>query len=752
MQSWRAPWEDAEASRELGRVRKGLFVPVLLGLAVPSLFAGLVLGVDWLWRGPRYQPGMWVTLAVQPLYLLAYFLFLKERAKAAYWVMVLSFFASMTILLLFHGTAHVVTVGYAIVVLVAAMFLGSWRALGLSTVAAVVYFLASWMEKREYIPWPIAYAEVPILNGVGLWVALVLLVICDDWIYSREIYRRLSQQRLLARGLQKAKEELERRVAHRTAELSALNRQLRRDIAAREKAEQALCEAEQRYRAIFETTGTGMVILDKEGIITLANEEFARMAGYPREEIEGQLSWRQFVHPEDLAKMGEYRQLRLLDPKLAPRSYEFRFLKRQGEVLHALATVSMNPETKEAVVSVIDISERKRIEEQLRQALKMEAVGRLAGGLAHDFNNLLTVINGSAQLILADVPSSTPWRQELEDIYQAGLRAARLVRQLLTFSRQRSREVQVINLNKVLEETSKMLQRLLGEDVALDMRLAPDLGYIRADPNQLEQVIANLAVNARDAMPEGGLLTFETANVPAQQVLLEELAPSVEGRGYVLLSVRDTGIGMSDEVKAHLFEPFFTTKEPGKGTGLGLAMVYGLVRQCGGRIEVESEPGQGSTFRLYFPRVEAPEHVEEDPEEAEALPKGREMVLLVEDQDEVRRLTARMLQALGYEVVALSSAEEALRFCDEEEYPLVDLLLTDVIMPEMSGPDLFAQLRQHYPYIRPLFMSGYLGRRAVERVLDQPGMTLLKKPFSLEGLAHAVRQALDGAREAGLES
>ncbi|HXE56427.1 MAG TPA: ATP-binding protein, partial [Gemmatimonadales bacterium] len=383
----------------------------------------------------------------------------------------------------------------------------------------------------------------------------------------------------------------------------------------------------------------------------------------------------------------------------------------------------------------------RRSEEQLRQAQKMEAVGRLAGGVAHDFNNLLTSMLGYADLVLAELPAGHPVRADVEEIQRAGQRAASLTRQLLAFSRRQVTRPRPVSLNTVVLDVERMLRRLLGEDVRLTLELAPRLGTVLADPAQLEQVIVNLAVNARDAMPEGGELSIATADVE----LTEE---TVRGYGfgppgpYVTLTVRDTGVGMSEEVKARIFEPFFTTKELGRGTGLGLATVYGIVKQFGGYIWVESAPGQGSTFTVFFPRVRDTGS-ESAPEHPGTVPTGTERILLVEDEPAVRGMARRALEALGYRVVEAESGAEALaRLAGAGA---IDLLVTDVIMADVTGPELAMRIRQERPGLRVLFISGYPDTLRARQVELMPDAAYLQKPFTPDILGRAVRAVLDAA-------
>jgi signal transduction histidine kinase/CheY-like chemotaxis protein len=380
-------------------------------------------------------------------------------------------------------------------------------------------------------------------------------------------------------------------------------------------------------------------------------------------------------------------------------------------------------------------------EEELRQSQKMEAVGRLAGGIAHDFNNLLTVITGYSQLLLGRRGSDAPDRVEIEEINTAGARAAALTRQLLAFSRRQVLQPKVLELNAVVGNMERMLRPLIGEDIALHTVLQPQLGRVLADPGQIEQVIMNLAVNARDAMPHGGRLTIETANVELNETYARRLLTITPGP-HVLLAVSDTGCGMDAETQKRIFEPFFTTKERGKGTGLGLSTVYGIVKQSGGSIWVYSEPGRGTTFKIYLPRVEAPaESVEPDTARARP-PTGTETILLVEDEAGVRSLGRAALQVYGYTVLEATDGDEAIRICDGRR-DAIHLLVTDMVMPEMDGRTLAERLTARLPRMKVLYLSGYAGGAIVENGLLNTGAAFLPKPFTPLTLARKVREVLD---------
>jgi len=391
-----------------------------------------------------------------------------------------------------------------------------------------------------------------------------------------------------------------------------------------------------------------------------------------------------------------------------------------------------------------DISERHLLEQQLRQAQKMEAVGRLAGGVAHDFNNLLMVIKGHTELLMNALPPADGISRKISQIDRAADRATALTKQLLAFSRMQVLQPRVMSLNGVVEDMGKLLPRLIGEDVELGIRMAPDLGKIRADASQMEQIIMNLAVNARDAMPSGGRLIIETSNADLDRTY-NSTHPIVKAGRYVLLAVSDTGTGMDAETQAHIFEPFFTTKEPGKGTGLGLATVYGVVKQSGGFIWVYSEVGKGTSFKIYLPRVDQPEDRGSVPLPFAEAPRGTETILLAEDEQDVREVAREFLESGGYTVIEALNGAEALRLASEHR-AAIDLLVTDMVMPGMTGKELARRLQHQHSGIGVVYMSGYSEQTAAETAQAEANILLLTKPFSRGSILRAVREALNVPR------
>jgi nitrogen-specific signal transduction histidine kinase/CheY-like chemotaxis protein len=390
----------------------------------------------------------------------------------------------------------------------------------------------------------------------------------------------------------------------------------------------------------------------------------------------------------------------------------------------------------------MDVTEKNSLEAQLLQAQKMECVGRLAGGVAHDFNNLLGVITGYGELLRRRVGADPRLRKYVDDILKAAARASELTRQLLAFSRKQVLQPKILDLNAVVGDLERMLRRLIGEDVQLATVLEDQLGPVRADPGQMEQVLMNLAVNARDAMSKGGRLTIETANVTLDDGYCRH-EPGVSPGRYAMLAVRDTGHGMAPEVRARVFEPFFTTKEAGKGTGLGLATVHGIVKQSGGHVSVESEPGHGTTFRIYLPRTDADGDEAPPAPAPRALPGGTETILVVEDEQSVREIVRESLEASGYRLLEAANGAKALEIAERQA---IDLLVTDVVMPGFGGRELVERLRARRPELRALYMSGYTDDAVVRHGVMAEAVSFLQKPFTVEGLARKVREVLDHPR------
>jgi two-component system cell cycle sensor histidine kinase/response regulator CckA len=517
-----------------------------------------------------------------------------------------------------------------------------------------------------------------------------------------------------------------------------------RDITERKHAEEALQRVNEMLQALIRASPVPIVAVDPEGIVFLWNPAAEQVFGWTAEEAVGELNP---LIPADTS--DELRALR--ERVLAGEAFtgvELRRQRKDGRFVDVSFSAALVRDADGKIMWIMevleDITERKRLEEQLRQSQKMEAIGKLAGGVAHDFNNLLTAITGYSELVLSRLREGDRVRKHVLEIKKAGERAASLTRQLLAFSRRQVLVPQVLDLNSVVSNMQKMLRRMIAEDIDLETIPAPDLGCVRADPGQLEQVIMNLAVNARDAMPEGGKLTIETANVELDESYVQSHIDVVPGR-YVVLAVADTGCGMDVETLSHIFEPFYTTKEEGKGTGLGLATVYGIVKQSAGHIAVSSEPGRGTTFKIYLPHIESAFEPTVAGRAASELPQGTETVLLVEDDVIVRDLVHEVLQSSGYTVLEASKASEALAIGKDYAPRPIHLMLTDVVMPEMDGPQLAERLARLFPQMKVLYMSGYGEATAGYPRKLRPDVPYLQKPFAPETLARKVLEVLNSA-------
>jgi PAS domain S-box-containing protein len=512
------------------------------------------------------------------------------------------------------------------------------------------------------------------------------------------------------------------------------------DVTELRRAQEALQHSAQRFRSLIEHSSDLIVLLDGEGRYTYLSPSFEAMLGHRLESWIGRNGF-DLVWPDDLDRARRLFEGIINSPGLAT-PWQLRVQHADGTSRWLEGTSAnhlADPAIAAVVVNCRDVTERKRMEAQFIQAQKMESIGRLAGGVAHDFNNLLTAIKGNISLALLDMQPIDPLYEYLTSVDEAADSAASLTRQLVTFSRKQIISPKVINLNHVLTHVQRLLARLIGEDIHLELFAAPDLAQVRLDRSQAEQVLINLAVNARDAMPHGGRLTLETANVDLDAEYAKQ-HPYVQPGSYVMLAVSDTGAGIQEEVRAHLFEPFFTTKD-GSGTGLGLSMVYGAVKQNGGHIEVYSEPGHGATFKIFLPAVNSPVDVTVETT-VEPRPRGVETIVLVEDEEHVRSIASLMLRRQGYTVHAFPDGPAAIAAVESMSGSL-DLVITDVVMPKMNGQVLTQRLLQLRPSIRVLFTSGYTANVIVHHGVLNEGVEFLSKPYSLERLSQRVREVLD---------
>ena len=514
----------------------------------------------------------------------------------------------------------------------------------------------------------------------------------------------------------------------------------------RARERQALRRHERLLREIIDANPSLIFVKDWEGRFVLVNQATAEIYGTTVDGLVGKTDADFNPNAEEVAHfLRDDREVMASGrPKFVPEEPVTNPHTKQTRWFQTIKLPLRLP-GEEAVTMLgvaTEITERKLLEEQLLQSQKMEAVGQLAGGVAHDFNNILTAIVGYSDLLAAELGDNAQQREDIEEIRKAARRAAALTRQLLSFSRKQVLEPRIVDVNGVVLNLDKMLRSLMSENIELETQLAEDLDAARVDPNQLEQVIMNLAINARDAMPDGGTVTIETANATLGEDYAAKHVSVIPGV-YVMLAVTDTGCGMTEATKARIFEPFFTTKPAGRGTGLGLSTVYGIVKQSGGNIWLYSEPNKGTTFKIYLPAVDAlPEDIgKAAPVEAER--QGSGTVLVVEDDEQLRRLTHRALAAQGYEVLEADRGRSALDAARRHEGP-IDLLVTDLVMPDTNGPKLAETLRAARPGLRVLFMSGYPDGAIVHHGMLEAGVAYLAKPFTTEAITRKVREVLEG--------
>lgn len=524
----------------------------------------------------------------------------------------------------------------------------------------------------------------------------------------------------------------------------AIEREIREAEIRRERRRtaEALRASEERYRTLVDNLDIGVTLLDSEYNVIMANAAQSRLFDGLASELVGRRCYEALGQGKSLCPhCPAFRAM----ASGRPAEVETERLTTDGKRINlrikAFPTRGECGTITGCIEVVEDITTRARMQEQLRQAAQLEAIGRLAGGVAHDFNNLLTAILGYSGVLLQQMPKRSPEAEKVFQINRAAERAAELTRQLLAFSRKQVLSVKTLDLNPLISDFEKILRRLLGVDIELITVLDPSLGQVMADPNQIEQILLNLAVNARDAMPEGGRLTMETANVTLDEEYARTHADVNPGQ-YVMFSVADTGLGMDAATLSNMFDPFFTTKAKGKGTGLGLSTVYGIVKQHKGHVSVSSEPGRGSVFKVYLPYLT--HHVEPEPEAAivDSQRRGNETILVVEDEEVVRNLACELLELLGYSVLQAAHPLEAIRISQDQDRS-IDLLLSDVVLPKMDGTRLYRCILEFRPQIKVLYVSGYTQDSIVDHGVLKPGVNFLAKPFTLDSLASKVREVLD---------
>jgi PAS domain S-box-containing protein len=558
--------------------------------------------------------------------------------------------------------------------------------------------------------------------------------VTNDMIQS--VHTEMTERRRAEEALQKAHHELELRVEERTAELTRANALLKQEIAERRRAEEALRDSEERYRTLFETARDVVYISAREGEFIDINQAGLDLFGYTRDEMIGTNAREIYVDPGDRSVFQ-----REIEQKGAVTDYEVKFRKKDGTRMDCLLTASLR-EAKDGTILgyqgiIRDITERKRLEAQLQQAQKMEAIGTLAGGIAHDFNNLLMGIQGNVSLTLSDMDTSDPHYERLKNTEKQIQSGAQLTSHLLGYARKGRYEVKPISLNQLVRETSETFSRTKRE-VTIHRELADDLFAVEADHGQVEQVLWNLFINAADAMPGGGELILRTSNVTHKD-MRGKLYDPVPGN-YVLLTVTDTGTGIDKEIMGRIFDPFFTTKERGRGTGLGLASTYGIVKGHRGYIDVASRPGKGTTFKVYLPASE--KRVLEAFKHLDRLVTGTETVLLVDDEEAIRQVGRELLEAMGYHVLLASNGEEAIELYGSHDED-IDLVLLDIVMPQMGGGETYEKMKQINPDVKVLLLSGYSIDGEATEILERGCNGFIQKPFTMKELSGKIREIVE---------
>ncbi|MGH7650927.1 MAG: ATP-binding protein [Gemmatimonadaceae bacterium] len=606
----------------------------------------------------------------------------------------------------------------------------------------------------RHVPWIVHVASPQFLafakeradfwRALGFGAIALALAIMLAWTQASRIITPI--RKVVRDSLLLSKGDLSHRsaLASDTDEIGVLGTSLNAMAETLQKREEAMTLSEMRFRAIIENVDDVIIISRADGPRSYVSPAMARVLGYSEEELLA-LTAQDMIHPADWPGVREL----IRDVQTATGTTLFgqaRYRHRNGSwriMELSVSNLSDVAGVEGLLVNLRDVTEHVALESDLRQAQKMESVGQLAGGVAHDFNNLLTVISGRIDFLLGASNLESDQQDDLEEIKKAADRAAGLTQQLLAFSRKQLLQPRVVDLNRTLDEVEPMLRRLIGEDIQIRIEHGDELGFVSADPGQLQQILMNLALNARDAMPSGGVLTFKTANNTVHHE--RDIATAHLNAGdYVTLNVSDTGVGMDQATQARIFEPFFTTKTHGRGTGLGLSTVYGIVNQSGGAISVTSAPQAGTTFKVYFPRTDGCALAKPAEKDDLSPPLGTETILLVEDDSAVRQLVERVLRSRGYSVIAAEHGRDALHLASDPGKD-VDLVLTDIVMPAMSGRELVEALQSIRPMVRVLYMSGYTNDEILRRGLHDPNTSFIQKPFTAENLAAQVRKVLDAA-------
>jgi two-component system, cell cycle sensor histidine kinase and response regulator CckA len=593
------------------------------------------------------------------------------------------------------------------------------------------------------------YSWGEMFEKIGNRDGLLILKKPFDAVEALQLAHALTEKWGLFQEVRRKMEELEKRVVERTLELQQSNTALRTEVAGHRLAEDALREAEANYRGIFENAIEGIYQSTPDGRYLAVNAALAKMCGYecPEDMINGVSDIQQQIYVDPA--MRERFQHEINSAGVL-RGLEYQVHRRDGSAIwvseSARAVRGPDGAIHHYEGFIEDINARKRFEAQLFQSQKMETVGKLAGGIAHEFNSILTAIIGQCEMMMGELqPGSGPAKGAVE-ISQAAGRAARLTRQLLAYGRKQLLQPEVLDLNRIITDMDNVFRLVLGPDVATRVVPASDLRPVKADAGQVDQVIMNMIINAREAMPNGGRLTLETANVTFEEESVGRY-PELKPGEYVMLAITDTGTGMSEQVKARLFEPFFTTKPVGEGTGLGLSSCYGIIKQSGGHISVYSEVGRGSTFKIYLPQVQHPAIPAVQPSASPGLPRGTETILLVEDDPALREMAGTLLRKLGYTVWTASNGIEALSLKQQRDVGHIDLLFTDVVMPHMSGKELADRIEALFPHTKILFTSAYTESAIVHQGVLNEGVALLQKPFTPTALALKLRQVLEQPRQ-----